>query len=382
MTRVRHLELTVDANKYPAVERTLIEGIADGDTPPTVMEWTFDDDLFLEIGPVEDASLIDRERAADEGIDFGRRYNVSGGTGFFQGDNSPVLYMFFADRDQHTMTEYIDMAGEAMAASLRAAGVDDAVYRDGGDIELEPDDPGGQYAKVGVSGAGYQNGVWGVFTNLINWTFDPETFSVIDQVLRLPEEKFEDKETDSAAGRMTSLEDVAPGIDLDALFEEAAANLADLVDGTVEPDELTDAERTTVDSYAEEFGTDEWFERYSTRRVIDAADPEDRVAEVAYKGRKLIKASVAVARDDVIREVEFTGDMYHKPAFEAIERLNEAVEGTDITDDDALLSAIDGEYAAADFEMPWLPAEDFLAPLQRARDNLMPREEFERTSGG
>jgi len=379
MSSIRKLELEVDAETYPAVERTLIDGIAEGTSPPTVMQWTFDSDLFLEIGPVEDASLIDRERASEEGINYGRRCNVSGGTGFFRGDNSPVLYMFFPDRDRHRMTDYIDMAGEAMATALREAGVDDAVYRDGGDIELEPAEPGGQYAKVGVSGAGYQNGVWGVFTNLINWTFSPEEFAVIDEVLRLPKEKFEDKETDSAAGRMTSLSDVAPDVDVATVLDEAERELADLYGGTVEAGEWTDTERAAIDEHREFFGSDEWFERYSTREVLDGAGPDDRVAEVAYKGRKLIKISVRVSPDGTIADAVFTGDMYHRPCFTAIERLTEAVIGEPLGDDAALLAAIEEVFADGDVEIPWLPPEDFLQPLVRARDNLVSPDAFERT---
>jgi lipoate-protein ligase A len=378
MTTVRKLDLTIEPDTYPAIERTLIDSVAAGDAPPTVMQWTFDDDLFLELGPVEDASLIDRDRADEEGIAYGRRFNVSGGTGFFEGSNTPVLYIFFRDRGDHTMTEYIDLAGEAMARSLRDAGVSDAVYREGGDIELEPDEEGGQYAKVGVSGAGYQNGVWGVFMNLINETFAPETFGRIDEVLKLPEEKFEDKETDSAAGRMTSLSEVAPETDVDTIMAEGAANLANLVDGTVEPGELSATERDALAEHREYYSSTEWFEQYSTSRVFDGADADDRVAEVAYKGRKLIKVSVLVDTDDTIVDVEFTGDMYHKPAFEAVEWLSEAVIGESIVDDDALLSAIQGVYAAPDFEMPWLPPEDFLRPLIRARENLGPVSEFGR----
>jgi lipoate-protein ligase A len=376
---VRKLDLEIEPDSYPATERTLIDSVGSGEVAPTVMQWTFDSDLFLELGPVEDASLIDRERADEEGIAYGRRYNVSGGTGFFQGNNTPVLYMFFRDREERTMTEYIDLTGEAMAQSLRDAGVTDAIYREGGDIELEPSEPGGQYAKIGVSGAGYQNGVWGVFTNLINRTFDTETFALIDEVLRLPDEKFEDKETDSAAGRMTSLADVAPETDVETVMAEGAENLASLVDGAVEPGELTDEESAALDEHREFYGSEAWFERYSTRRVFKGADPNDRAAEVAYKGRKLIKASVLVDAEGTISDVEFTGDMYHKPAFEAVERLNEAVVGTRIDDEDALLAAIERTYAADDFEMPWLPPEDFLQPLVRARENLGPVAEFERT---
>jgi lipoate-protein ligase A len=378
MTTVRKLDLTIGPDTYPAIERTLIDSVASGDAPPTVMQWTFEDDLFLELGPVEDASLIDRDRAEEEGIAYGRRFNVSGGTGFFQGDNTPVLYMFFRDRGDRTMTEYIDLAGEAMAKSLRDAGVSDAVYRAGGDIELEPEEEGGQYAKVGVSGAGYQNGVWGVFMNLINKTFDPETFGLIDEVLKLPEEKFEDKETDSAAGRMTSLSDVAPDTDVDAIMAEGAANLAAMVDGTVEEGELSADERAALEEHREYYGSAEWFERYSTSRVFEDASPDDRVAEVAYKGRKLIKTSVLVDPDDTIVDVEFTGDMFHKPAFEAIDRINEAVVGESIADEDALLAAIEAVYEAEDFEMPWLPPEDFLQPLVRARENLGPVAAFGR----
>jgi lipoate-protein ligase A len=378
MTRVRELSLEIEPSTYPAVERTLIDAIAEGEAPPTVMNWTFDDDLFLSLGPVEDASLIDRDAAADAGVNYSRRYNVSGGTGFFEGDNTPVLYMFFPDRGERQMTEYIDLAGEAMAQSLRDAGVTDAIYRDGGDVELEPDEPGGQYGKIGVSGAGYQDGVWGVFTNLINWTFEPEVFATIDEVLQLPDEKFEDKETDSAAGRMTSLQDVAPDVDLEPIVAETVENLADIIDGTAEARSLTDAEREAIEEHREYFASDEWFERYSTTRVFETAGPDDRVAEVAFKGRKLIKASVVVGPDDRLEPVQFTGDMYHKPAFEAVERLSEAVRELPIDDDEALRTAAESVYETADFEMPWLPVDDFLAPLDRARDSLQPADEFER----
>ncbi|MEF8812931.1 MAG: hypothetical protein V5A55_03835 [Halovenus sp.] len=379
MSSIRKLELEIDAETYPAVERTLIDGIAAGTSPPTVMQWTFDSDLFLEVGPVEDASLIDRERASEEGINYGRRYNVSGGTGFFQGDNSPVLYMFFPDRGKRQMTEYIDLAGEAMATALRESGVDDAVYRDGGDIELEPSEPGGQYAKVGVSGAGYQDGVWGVFMNLINWTFSPDKFAIIDDVLQLPKEKFEDKETDSAAGRMTSLSDVAPDVDVATVLDEAERQLADLYDGTVEAGELTGEEQSKIDEHREFFSSDEWFERYSTQDVVDAAGPDDRVAEVAYKGRKLIKVSLCVSPDGTIKDAVFTGDMYHRPCFTAIEHLTEAVIGEPLDDDAALLGAIEDVFADDDVEIPWLPPDDFLQPLVRARDNLVSPDDFDRT---
>jgi len=378
MTAVRYLDLEIDSSTYPAYERTLIDSIATGEAPPTVMHWTFDDDLFLELGPVEDAALIDREAAREAGINYGRRYNVSGGTGFFQGDNSPVLYMFFKDRGERTMEEYVDLAGDAMAKSLRDAGLDDAVYREGGDVELEPDEPGGQYGKIGVSGAGYLDGVWGIFMNLINWTFDPEVFGTIDKVLKLPDEKFEDKETESAAGRMTSLQDEAPDVDLEPIVKETIENLSGILDGTVEPGSLSDDERAVFEEHREFYSSDDWFERYSTDQVFETTSPDERVAEVAYKGRKLIKASVVVSSDGAIDTVQFTGDMFHRPAFEAIERLNNAVEGIQIENTDALLSAIEGVYAADDFAIPWLPPEDFLQPLQRASENLQPVSDFER----
>jgi hypothetical protein len=177
---------------------------------------------------------------------------------------------------------------------------------------------------------------------------------------------------------MTSLSDVAPDTDVDAIMAEGAENLAELVDGTVEEGELSEDERDALEEHREYYGSAEWFEHYSTNRVFENADKGDRVAEVAYKGRKLIKVSVLVDADDTIQDVEFTGDMYHKPAYEAVDRLNEAVIGESIADDDALLAAIEAAYDTDDFEMPWLPPEDFLQPLIRARENLGPVAEFSR----
>lgn len=377
MTTVRTLDVEIESDTYPAVERTVLDAVAEGESPPTIMQWTFDSDLFLEIGPVEDAALIDRERADEYGVDYGRRYNVSGGTGFFRDDHTPVLYAVFPDRGERTMTEYIDLAGEAMASALRDAGIENATYRDGGDVELVPEDDG-QLLKVGVSGAGYQNGVWGIFANVIHRSYGPDEFEIIDDVLRLPKEKFEDKDTDSAEGRMTSVEDVAPDIDIESVFDAATERLASLVGGEPEPGSFTDEERRAIDDHREFYGSTEWFERYSTRRIIEEAGPEDEVAEVAYKGRKLIKASVRVDSRGRIDAMQYTGDMFHRPGFDAIERLNEAVTGHDIGNDDALLEAIEAVYEADDVEIPWLPPEDFLQPLRRARTNLVPADEFRR----
>ncbi|MFP9061465.1 biotin/lipoate A/B protein ligase family protein [Natrialbaceae archaeon A-chndr2] len=377
MTTVRKLSLEIEPDTYPAIERTLIDSIGSGEAPPTIMEWTFGSDLFLELGPVEDASLIDRERAAEHGVAYGRRYNVSGGTGFFRDDCTPVLYAFFKDEGDRSMTEYIDLAGEAVASALRDVGVENATYRDGGDIELVPEGDG-QLLKVGVSGAGYQDGVWGVFANVINRSYEPEEFGVIDDVLRLPKEKFEDKDTDSAEGRMTSLEDVAPDVDIDTVLEEAAENLAAHAGDEVESGSFSDAEAEALEEHREYYGSTEWFERYSTGRIIEEADEDHEVAEVAYKGRKLIKVSVRVDGDGTIDAVQYTGDMYHRPGFEAIDRLNEAVTGVSINDEDALLEAVSSVYANDDIEIPWLTPDDFVRPLVRARDSLAPASEFDR----
>ena len=377
MTTVRTIDVEISADTYPAIERTLIDGVASGETPPTIMRWTFDSDLFLEIGPVEDATLIDREQAETHGIAYGRRYNVSGGTGFFRDDHTPVVYGFFPDRGERTMAEYIDLAGEAMADALQDAGVERATYRDGGDVELLPEE-GGQLLKIGVSGAGYQNGVWGVFANLIYRSYEPEDFEKIDDVLRLPKEKFEDKETDSAAGRMAAVTEVVPDLDLEAVLSTATENMAEMTGGTPEQATFTDEERETIERHREFYGSKEWFEHYSTHRLIEDAEPGDRVAEVAYKSRKLIKASVLVTEDETIAAVQFTGDMFHRPGFEALERLNEAVAGLVLSDDDTLLEAITAVFEQDDVEIPWIQPMDFVKPLQRARDNLVPAESFER----
>ncbi|MFC6719830.1 biotin/lipoate A/B protein ligase family protein [Natrialbaceae archaeon GCM10025810] len=377
MPQIRTLEATVAADTYPAIERTLIDGISGGESEPTVMQWTFDDDLFLELGPVEDAALIDRDRAEAHGVSYGRRYNVSGGTGFFRQDHTPVLYAFFPDRGEHTMAEYIDLAGEAMAGALRDAGVENATYRDGGDVELVPEDDG-QLLKIGVSGAGYQDGVWGVFANVIYRSYGPDEFEIINDVMRLPKEKFEDKETDSVEGRMTSVTEVAPDLELAAVLDAATERLADIAGGTPEPGSFTEEEEAAVESHRQAFGDSEWFEHYSTTELIESAGPDDRVAEVAYKGRKLIKASVCVNADGTIDRMQFTGDMYHRPGFDTIDRLNEAVAGTELADDDALRAAVESVYQQEDVEIPWLPPEDFVQPLRRARDNLVPASEFSR----
>ncbi|MEF8813818.1 MAG: hypothetical protein V5A55_08370 [Halovenus sp.] len=374
MTTVRLIDQEIDPYNYPAIERTLVEGVAAGTAPPTILRCTFAPDLFLELGPVEDASLIDTDAAESHDVAYGRRFHSGGGTGFFRGDNTPLLYLFFPDSGE-AMTDLLDAAGRAISASLRAAGVDQAEYGGGADVEAVVD---GERVKLGVSGAGYQDGVWGVVGNVINRSYGEDEFAIIDDVLRLPKEKFEDKDTDSVAGRMSEVQTVAPGTDIDVVLDEAVANITDIIDRTAEEGSFTDDERTAIDEYTAEARTDDWFHRYSTTRLLADYGEEDRVAEVAFKSEKLIKASVIVGPDDVVRDIQFTGDMYHRPAYEALSRLEESVQHEAIDDVDAIRTDMERVFDQSDVEFPWLSPEDFVRTVDRANRNLIPVPDFER----
>lgn len=374
MTTVRLLDQQIGPYNYPAIERTLVEGVASGDAPPTILRCTFASDLFLELGPVEDASLIDTDAAESHGIEYGRRFHSGGGTGFFRDDHTPLLYLFFPDSGE-SMTELLDAAGRAIAGALREAGVDQAEYGGGADVEAMVD---GERVKLGVSGAGYQDGVWGVVGNVINRSFGEEEFAIIDDVLRLPKEKFEDKDTDSVSGRMSEVQAVAPGTDIDGVLAVAVANMTDIADGTAEEGSFTSDERAKIDEYTTEARTDEWFHRYSTTRLFDQYGDDERAAEVAFKSEKLIKASIVVGSDDVVRDVQFTGDMYHRPGYDALAYIDESVRGREIHDVDAIRGGIEDVFARSDVEFPWLSPDDFVRTIERGSRNLVPLTEFER----
>lgn len=374
MTNVRLIDQEIGPYNYPAIERTLVEGVAAGSSPPTILRCTFSPDLFLELGPVEDASLIDTDAAESHGIEYGRRFHSGGGTGFFRGDHTPLLYMFFPDTGQ-SMVDLLNQAGEAMAAALRASGVEAAEYGGGADVEATVD---GERVKLGVSGAGYQDGVCGVVGNVINRSYGEDEFAIIDDVLRLPKEKFEDKDTDSVAGRMSEVQSVAPGTEVDTILRHAVENMTDIVDADAEPGSFTSDERASIEEYATEARTDDWFHRYSTTRLLEGADADDRAAEVAFKSEKLIKASVIVGPDDVVRDVQFTGDMYHRPAFEALDRIDDAVIGQSVDDGDAVRAAVESVFDDPDVQFPWLSPDDFARTIDRASRNLVPVGEFER----
>lgn len=374
---LRLVDATVDARTYPAIERTMMDKIGDGSADPTIMSWTFGDELFLSVGPIQDAGLIDTDQASEYGMPYSRRYNMAGSVGFFQTDHTPTLYTFFPDQGKRTLSEVIALAGESMVDALTEAGIERAYY-EGGDIELEPEDGDKRATKIGVAGCGWDNGVWAVFTNVINKTFSPEEFEMIDELIGLPKVKFEDKDTDSVAGRMGSMEDEAPGVDIDNVLNTAAENIADRIGMTLSDGELTTDERERIDEHAEFYGSQEWFQGVSTANLVADAANEDRIAEVAYKARKLVKASVVVDPDDEIVDAMYTGDMYHKPRVEALERLNEAITGVEVTDEGRLLEELERVFASDEFEVPWMSADDFLQPLKRVPGNLVSVDEFER----
>lgn len=374
---LRSVEYVIDAPDYPAVERTMLDGIAEGSINPTIMEWTFGEDLFLSLGPIQDAGLIDTERADDLGIDYSRRFNMAGSVGFFQTDHTPTLYAFFPAEEDRTLSEAIALAGNSMAEALQDVGVD-RVYYEGGDLELEAEEEGVRATKIGVAGGVWHNAVWGVFVNVINRNFTPDQFEIIDELVRLPKVKFEDKETDSVAGRMGALEDELPDVDVDGVLDAARENIADRLGREVSPGELSEDERARIDEHRDYYGSMEYFRSVSTANLVADADENHRIAEVAFKARKLVKASVVVDEDDVIVDALYTGDMYHKPRVEALERLNRAIVGLDVHDSEGQLTAIEDVFAADDFEVPWMTAEDFRAPLEKIPENLTPATEFGR----
>ena len=177
---------------------------------------------------------------------------------------------------------------------------------------------------------------------------------------------------------MSEVQSVAPGTDIDGVLANAVTNMTDILDGTAEDGSFTSEERSKIDEYTAEARTDDWFNRYSTTRLFERYDDDERAAEVAFKSEKLIKASFVVGSDDVVRDVQFTGDMYHRPAYDALAFIDECVRGQEVHDVDAIRGDIKEIFDRSDIEFPWLSPDDFVRTIERGSRNLVPLSKFER----
>lgn len=382
MARVFELERPTIGN-WAAVDEAMVTDYYEGRFEPTVviMDWPLEPPS-ISIGIHEDGDLVNTNRAREMGFHVGRRYGYGGSVGVY-GPGIPLFTLYLGADGDHTLDSISRTSGEEIVAVLESYGVD-AVYDHIGDVKFVVDDT--QYKAVANAPAYLHDGIWSVTVSVI-WDNPPaHTEEVLDAAVRVPPEKFEDKDEKTVTGRMKPLaqqfDQFGSEVSKREFLDEAIEHHVDAFVGGDEPIESTTPDRLLdyVEAATPFFESDSWVDRRATSRLCQAHDPGDTVGVAAYKSRKLLKASV-ILDEGRITDALVTGDFFIRPhptvtAEGAPHLFDEALIGCDATDRAELERAIQGVFDRPDFEMPCVAIEDVVETISHAAENTMTVETY------
>jgi lipoate-protein ligase A len=378
--------------EFNAVTELMWDQIQEGTFEDTIVvfDWS-DDPAGIALGYHEDADQFDHERVAEEGLVRCRTVSMGGGGAGVFTPATPSVVMFYKhdayDPESNTLLRHFDeLNGQSNQAAMEEIGLD-AEYRSIGDTEAAV---GGKQYKVMASAAGSfpHPEYWG-FQSTPIWDSMPEDLGKLyNEVIDLPKEKFEDKDTDSLTSRMQPIKELLEedGIDatkqdvINAIVEKNVENILGSDEPIVEkewkPEEKEFIERTTPF-----YESTTWINRLSTSKLCMRAPSDCDVGIAAYKSRKLIKASVIVDDNGVIQDAQYTGDFFMRPLQTAtttreIDALSAALVGHDVTDESALEAAIMDVLKDSTIEVPRVSPSDLVNPVIKAGENTEPVKSY------
>lgn len=371
--------------EFNAVTELMWEQIQGGTFEDTIVVFNWSDDPpGIALGYHEDADQFDHEQVADEGITRCRTVSMGGGGAGMFTSATPSIVMFYQhDRyepESNSLLRHFDeLNGRSNQEAMEEVGLD-AEYRSIGDTEAVV---GGKRYKVMASAAGSfpHPEYWGLQSTPIWGSVPGDLGKLFNEVINLPEEKFEDKDTDSLTSRMQPIKELLKQDDInatrdeviDTIVEKNVENILGPTENVVE-EKWKPHEREFIDRTTPFYESTTWINRLSTTKLCMRAPPEYDLGIAAYKSRKLIKASVIVDDDGMIDDVLLTGDFFMRPLQTAtttreIDKISAAFIGHDIDDEAALTAAAEQVLSDSTIEIPRVSASDLVQPVLKAGKN-------------
>jgi lipoate-protein ligase A len=319
----------------------------------------------LNVGWFDDVdSTVDLDLAAELGLEVIRRQFYGGGTAFYAAE-AAMMWGFLLPKGY-------DATGgsEGLDAQLRRfqTVISDALDRVGlGEIQFEgSSDLRWHGRKLGALTAQDVVGCdsIGGFLNLAR----PDLTDYL-RVVRVPEDKFKDKIVKDMSEYVCTAEEVAGH---PVAYEDVRdAMRAAMLDAGIEwvPSELNEGERKGVTKGSARVGDPAMVRRISSDRFRREAPPGSRVGLANQKGRKLVRAGVAIDERDVVVAALMAGDLHVSPP-DTLDRVADALVGADGWDADDLrariASVFEGDDVTQAEEVMGVTTEDLLAAVVKA----------------
>lgn len=278
--------------RMPALAQAVLTGAHEGILLTSV--WGR---AHLNVGWFEDVDVVvDLDEARSACVDVVRRPVIGGGTAFYDSGCAATAAFFLPEGE---LDEILERYEGLLHRSLDELGLHDAAF-ESGDIRWRGRKLGALISQ-NVLGAK----VAGCFLNLRRPDLD-----LYKRVARVPDEKFADKTVKDMIEYVATPQDVRGS---DMSYEEFRDAIVDAFDVDLSPEGASAEEDANAQSFAELVSSREWVTRVSSSRFTATAPPSTCVGFANHKGRKLVRAGVAVDGAGVLRAVMLAGDMHLSP---------------------------------------------------------------------
>jgi lipoate-protein ligase A len=297
----------------------------------------------LNVGWFDDVdSTVDLDLCAELGLEVIRRQFYGGGTAFYAAE-AAMMWGFLLPKGY-------DATGgsEGLDAQLRRfqSVISDTLDRVGlGEIQFEgSSDLRWHGRKLGALTAQDVVGCdsIGGFLNLAR----PDLTTYL-RVVRVPEDKFKDKIVKDMSEYVCTAEEVAGH---PVTYEDVRdAMRAAMASAGIEwvPSELNEGERKGVAKGSARVGDPAMVRRISSDRFRREAPPGARVGLANHKGRKLVRAGVALDEREVIVAAMMAGDLHVSPP-DTLDRIAAALVSADSQDTSDLRGRIASVFGGDD----------------------------------
>jgi lipoate-protein ligase A len=311
--------------RLPAIAASVVQG---GPEVLMTMIWAKG---HLTVGWFDDVdSAINLEGAREVGIDVFRRPIWGGGTAFYDTEAVAVWSWILRDDRFPTLDEALGHFRPVMERALDDLGLGEAHFEGSSDIRWR-DRKLGTCITQSVLGTK----VVGGFINLKR----PD-LELYRRVARVPEEKFADKVIKDIVEYIVTPADIrGRALSYEELRDAVVHASREVAGLELDPSPFSEAESGIVDQFVESVTSDDFIRRISSERFRAEAPRGERVGFANVKGKKLVRAGVALGENGTIVRAMVAGDMHVSPP-EAMDNVAAALTGGNVADREDLLRRV------------------------------------------
>jgi lipoate---protein ligase len=347
-----------NASVMPVLVRSVMQG---GEPIAQTSVWG---STHLNVGWFDDVdSTLDLDRCAELGIDVVRRQFYGGGTAFYAAEAS-MMWGFLLPkgygRDGSAgLDEQLQRFQTVISDTLRRVGLSEVQFEGSSDLRWHGRKLGALTAQdvVGCDSIGG-------FLNLAR----PDLTTYL-QVVRVPEDKFKDKLVKDMSEYVCTAEEVAGHLVTYEDMRDAMRAAMGAAGIDWQPSELSEGERKGVAKGSARVGDPAMVRRVSSDRFRAEAPAGSRVGLANHKGRKLVRAGVAVDDERVIVAALMAGDLHVSPP-DTLDRIAVALVGAPADRPDELRRRIsdvfDGDDVTQAEQLMGVTTDDLLAAVTKA----------------